>query len=168
MNMSRRAQRMERHHKRSGGRSAINLVSLMDIFTILVFFLLVNSSDGEVLPTHKAVKLPESVSEEKPRMTVVVMISGENILVHGKVVASVEQLLQQPESISPPLRQALEKINSRVLRVSANTDLSHREATIMGDRDIPYRLLKKVMATCTAAGFGRISLAVLQKPLQES
>jgi biopolymer transport protein ExbD len=92
---------MERHHRRSGGRTAINLVSLMDIFTILVFFLLVNSSDGEVLPTLKSVELPESVSEEKPRETVVVMVSGENILVHGKVVASVAQILSQPEATSP-------------------------------------------------------------------
>ena len=168
MNQSRRAQRMERHHRRSGGRSAINLVSLMDIFTILVFFLLVNSSDGEVLPTHKSVELPESVSEEKPRTTVVVMVSGENILVHGKVVASVAQLLKQPEATSPQLRQALDDINSRALRKDTSADMSRREATIMGDRDIPYRLLKKVMATCTEAGFGRISLAVLQKPLKES
>lgn len=168
MNQSRRAQRMERHHRRSGGRTAINLVSLMDIFTILVFFLLVNSSDGEVLPTLKSVELPESVSEEKPRETVVVMVSGENILVHGKVVASVAQILSQPEATSPRLRQALDDINSRALRASTHNDMSRREATIMGDREIPYRLLKKVMATCAEAGFGRISLAVLQKPLQES
>jgi biopolymer transport protein ExbD len=168
MNMSRRARRMERHHQRTGGRSAINLVSLMDIFTILVFFLLVNSSDGEVLPTLKSVELPESIAEEKPRETVVVMVTGEDILVHGKIVASVKQLLQQPESTSPQLRQALDEINSRALRASAHNDISRREATIMGDREIPYRLLKKVMATCTEAGFGRISLAVLQKPLQES
>jgi len=168
MNQSRRAQRMERHHRRSGRGAAINLVSLMDIFTILVFFLLVNSSDGEVLPTLKSVELPESVSDEKPRETVVVMISGENILVHGKVVTSVAELLGKPEATSPELRQALDDINSRALRKDTNADPSRREATIMGDREIPYRLLKKVMATCTAAGFGRISLAVLQKPLQES
>jgi len=72
MKMSRRAVRMEKHHKRKRSALGINLVSLMDIFTILVFFLLVNSSDGEVLPTHKSVALPESVSEEQPRQTVVV------------------------------------------------------------------------------------------------
>ena len=168
MTISNRAKRMDRHHKRGHRSVALNLVSLMDIFTILVFFLLVNSSDGEVLPTLKSVELPESISEEKPRETVVVMVSGEDILVHGKVVASVKQLLQQPQSTSPQLRQALDEINSRALRAATHDDASRREATIMGDREIPYRLLKKVMATCTEAGFGRISLAVLQKPLQES
>jgi biopolymer transport protein ExbD len=159
---------MERHHQRAGGRSAINLVSLMDIFTILVFFLLVNSSDGEVLPTLKSVELPESVAEEKPRETVVVMVTGKDVLVHGKVVTSIDQVLKQPEATSPQLRQALDAINGRVLRAGAPGDMSRREVTIMGDREIPYRLLKKVMATCTEAGFRRISLAVLQKPLQES
>jgi biopolymer transport protein ExbD len=168
MNHSRRAQRMERHHKRSGGRTAINLVSLMDIFTILVFFLLVNSSDGEVLPTLKSVELPESVSEEKPRETVVVMVNDRDILVYGKAVASVQQVLAQPEMISARLLAALVTITQDTQGESTPEDLARREATIMGDREIPYRLLKKVMATCTEAGFGRISLAVLQKPLQES
>jgi biopolymer transport protein ExbD len=158
---------MERHHERTGYKGAINLVSLMDIFTILVFFLLVNSSDGEVLPTLKSVKLPQSVSEEKPRETVVVMVTGESILVQGKVVASVEQLLTEQDSNSNQLKQALDDLNSRARTNNEDIDPARREATIMGDREIPYRLLRKVMATCSEAGFGRISLAVLQKSLQE-
>ena len=145
----------------------MNLVSLMDIFTILVFFLLVNSSDGEVLPSAKSVELPESIAEEKPRETVVVMVTGREGLVQGKVVATVERLLKQPAGSSPELKQALEAINARALRRQAASGPASRVATIMGDREIPYRLLKKVMASCTAAGFGRISLAVLQKPPRE-
>ena len=80
---SRRAQRMERQHKRAGRPTSINLVSLMDIFTILVFFLLVNSSDGEALPAHKSVELPESISEELPRQTLVIMITASDIMIHG-------------------------------------------------------------------------------------
>jgi len=167
MIMSRRAKRMERHHKRSGKMTGINLVSLMDIFTILVFFLLVNSSDGEVLPTHKSVELPESVSEEKPRETVVVMITEQDIMLHGRVIADVESVLKEKGNISVSLQQALEGQNNRAIRKTSNGETIVREATIMGDKAIPYRLLKKVMATCTQAGFGRVSLAVLQKPLEE-
>ncbi|MDH5470664.1 MAG: biopolymer transporter ExbD, partial [Gammaproteobacteria bacterium] len=93
MKMSRRAARMEKHHKRKQGALGINLVSLMDIFTILVFFLLVNSSDGEVLPTHRSVDLPESVSEEQPRQTVVVMINTDNVLLHGEIIAPVKAVM---------------------------------------------------------------------------
>lgn len=167
MNMSRRARRMDRHHKRTGRSSAINLVSLMDIFTILVFFLLVNSSDGEVLPTHKAVNLPESIAEEKPRETLVVMITASDILIHGEVIASIDAVLQETGNTSATLKTALEAQALRTRpRENAATPVL-REATIMGDRKIPYRLLKKIMATCTQAGYGRISLAVLQKPLEE-
>ena len=92
---ARRAKRMARKHKRAGRSTAINLVSLMDIFTILVFFLLVNTSDGEVLPTHRSVELPESVSEELPRETVTIMVNGESVLLHGKVIESVKTLLNR-------------------------------------------------------------------------
>jgi len=163
---SRRAQRMERQHKRAGRTTGINLVSLMDIFTILVFFLLVNSSDGEVLPTHKSVDLPESVSEEIPRQTLVIMITETDIMIHGKVIASIEAVLGDSDNATSLLQAALQSTDTR----SKDTDGKsvRREATIMGDKEIPYRILKKVMASCTEAGFARISLAVLQKPLKES
>ena len=167
MRTSRRAVRMERKHKRNKTTLGINLVSLMDIFTILVFFLLVNSSDGEVLPSHKSVTLPESVSEEQPRHTVVVMINNENILIYGKVVASVDAVISDKGSTYEPLALAL---HDELLKASEKYNSSEpvkMEATIMGDKAIPYSLLKKVLATCTKAGFHRVSLAVLQKPLEE-
>lgn len=167
MKMSRRALRMERKHKRSKGALGINLVSLMDIFTILVFFLLVNSSDGEVLPTHKSVALPESVSEEQPRQTVVVMVNPENVLLNGKVVASVEAVMQSKDSTFAPLAAVLAEEMARAVNRNRYSNPVKMEATIMGDKDIPYRLLKKVMATCTQAGYHRVSLAVLQKSLEE-
>ena len=160
---SQRAKRMERRHERSrksGG--ALNLVSLMDIFTILVFFLLVNSTDVEVLPNAKDVQLPESIAEEKAKESVVILIGDEDILVQGAVVASVADVMKLDGNEIPALRQALLSQNDRSLRRETD-DIAGREVTIMGDKDIPYRLLKKVMATCSASDYGRISLAVLQK-----
>jgi biopolymer transport protein ExbD len=163
---SRRAQRMEKHHKRAGRNTGINLVSLMDIFTILVFFLLVNSSDGEVLPSHKSVELPESVSEEIPRQTTVIMVTESDILIHGKVITSIEAILNDDKA-SALLMSALQDTQTDIRPVTGNTKSVRREATIMGDKQVPYKILKKVMASCTEAGFARISLAVLQKPLEE-
>jgi len=164
MAISRRAKRMERQHKRSGRTAGINLVSLMDIFTILVFFLLVNSSDGEVLPTHKSVKLPESVSEEIPRQTLVIMITASDIMIHGKVIASIDAILADEDTATGLLRTSLQPDRPAV--TTDGTEV-RREATIMGDKEIPYKIIKKVMARCTEAGFARISLAVLQKPIEE-
>ena len=160
---SRRAKRMGRHHTRNKATAALNLVSLMDIFTILVFFLLVNSSDVEVLPNDKDIQLPESMAEEKAKETVIIIISDEDIIVQGTPVAKVSDVLALRGNDIPALRQALLSQNDRVLRREAQEDIAGREVTIMGDRDIPYRLLKKVMATCTESEYGRISLAVLQK-----
>ena len=163
MRKSRRAMRMERRHNRGKRGGGLNLVSLMDIFTILVFFLLVNSSDVEVLPNAKEIQLPESIAEEKAKETVVILIGDEDIIVQGTPVARVADVMAQKGNDIPQLRQALVSQNDRVLRREAQDDIAGREVTIMGDKDIPYRLLKKVMATCTASEYGQISLAVLQK-----
>ncbi len=160
---SRRAKRMDQHHKRHKASGTLNLVSLMDIFTILVFFLLVNSSDVEVLPNDKDVQLPESIAEEKAKETVVIIIGDEDIIVQGTPVARVSEVMARSGNDIPELRQALLSQNDRVLRREAQDDIAGREVTIMGDKDIPYRLLKKVMATCTESEYGQISLAVLQK-----
>ena len=163
MRKSQRANRMERRHTRCKGTTALNLVSLMDIFTILVFFLLVNSSEVEVLPNEKDIQLPESIAEEKAKETVVILIGDEDIIVQGTPVARVSEVMAQKGNDIPALREALMSQNDRVLRREAQDDIAGREVTIMGDKDIPYRLLKKVMATCTDSEYGQISLAVLQK-----
>ncbi|MEM6639810.1 MAG: biopolymer transporter ExbD [Pseudomonadota bacterium] len=162
MSMSRRARRMDRQHKR-GRSTALNLVSLMDIFTILVFFLLVNSTESETLERNKAVDIPESISQQKPRETVVVTVTPTQVLVQGEAVASVEDVRQADGATVPALRDALKQQVDRLIVKAGEDDLSAREVTIMGDRNIPYRVLKKVMNTCTEADYGQISLAVIQK-----
>jgi biopolymer transport protein ExbD len=165
MKFMRRAARMERHHKRHKSSAAINLVSMMDIFTILVFFLLVNSSEVEVLPSAKDVVLPDSTAEAKARESVVVLLTDTQVLVQGRPVAELAEVDASDAVIIPGLKAALEAQTSRTILAAENEEaaIAEREVTIMGDREIPYSLLKKVMATCTAAEYGRLSLAVLQK-----
>jgi len=163
MRHSKRAQRMERRHDRGKKLGSLNLVSLMDIFTILVFFLLVNSSDVQTLPNARDIQLPQSIAEEKAKETVVILIGEEEILVQGTPIVRVDDVMRLKGNDIPELRQALMSQNDRVLRREAQDEIAGREVTIMGDKDIPYRLLKKVMATCTQSDYGQISLAVLQK-----
>ena len=160
---SARAKRMDKHHARNKRTTGLNLVSLMDIFTILVFFLLVNSSDVETLPNSKDLQLPESIAEQKAKETVVILIGEVDIIVQGTPVAKVADVMDQSGNDIPALREALQSQNDRVLRREARDDVAGREVTIMGDKEIPYKVLKKVMATCTEADYGQISLAVLQK-----
>ena len=154
---------MRRHHERRKRGVALNLVSLMDIFTILVFFLLVSSGEVESLPSPRNVRLPESTADTPSRNTVVVMVTSDDVLVQGEPVARVADVLADDEIVIPPLKAALEAQTARMIRADAADDPASREVTIMGDKALPYRLLKKIMATCTEADYGRVSLAVLQK-----
>lgn len=162
MSASARAKRMERHHKRNRPAS-LSLVSLMDIFTILVFFLLVNQAEVQALDVPKNITLPESMAQTRPTETVVVMVTPQEILVQGRAVAKTADVEAQPGLIIEPLREALKAQTDRFLRASARADIAGREITILGDKTVPYRVLKKVMATSTDADYGRLSLAVLQR-----
>ena len=162
MKMSRRAKRMERHHKRSRLLTELNMVSLMDIFTILVFFLLVNSSDVEILPSVKSVKLPESVAEKSPKQTIVIVVNDRDILVQGRKVTSVADVINSGSEFIEPLKSELDYQASRDSAVRKTGATGHA-ITIMGDKEIPYRLLKKIMVTCVRAKYENISLAVMKK-----
>lgn len=157
MKMSRRAMRMERHHKRHRSVGTLNLVSLMDIFTILVFFLLVNSSDVDLLPSAKIIELPESVAEQRPRDTAVIMVTRDDILVQGRRVAGVNEVVAEESAGVPALSRALEELTARQL----GTPAAGPEVTIMAARELPFSLMKKIMLACTEAKYGQISFAVL-------
>ena len=155
---SRRAQRMERRHERGRRIIGLSLVSLMDIFTILVFFLLVNSSNTEALPGAKSVHLPESIAEKDPKPSLVVTVNDQDILVQGRKVASVRDAAGGALIIEP-LKAELDYQFRRAL---GRGEKAHK-ITIMGDKEIPYSLLKRIMLTCVRAKYENISLAVLRR-----
>ncbi|MEM7220236.1 MAG: biopolymer transporter ExbD [Pseudomonadota bacterium] len=146
--------------KRSQSVGRLNLVSLMDIFTILVFFLMVNSSDVEVLQTNADVKLPDSNSEQRPEEQTMITVSDEDVLVMGRSVASVAELTGSEEAIAG-LADELRYQGERKARGAQPPDDGF-EVTIMGDREIPYWLLKRIMLTCQQENFLQMSLAVNQ------
>jgi len=163
-----RAARMARHHKRHKSEGEINLVSMIDMLTILVFFLLVYSTEEvEVLPSTKDVRLPQSMAEEHARDAAVVIVTNTEILMEGQSLGKISDILASKELIIPALKAALENQAERVLPGDASATeeqrIASREVTIMADKEIPYQLLKRVMATSTAADYGQLSLAVLQK-----
>ncbi len=166
MKLSRRAKRMQRHHGRRTPFTGFNLVALMDIFTILVFFLLVNSGEVQVLPTTQGLKLPESVANKKPQETLVIMVNDRDILVRGKKVASVASVMGSSSLVIEPLKAELDYQFKRSTKTSG-APTGEREITIMGDKEIPFELLKKVMVTSARANYTKIALAVLKKTREE-
>jgi biopolymer transport protein ExbD len=153
----------------------LNLVALMDVFTILVFFFLVHSTDSAPQAYSELVNLPESVADQLPRDTPVLTITPDNILLQGEPVVAVDAVMQASGGRIKALYTALQvqlasDAAEGVAESAAAEEItesmpqsSGRELTIMGDRSIPFELLNRVMHTCTQAGFGNISLSVLQR-----
>jgi biopolymer transport protein ExbD len=161
MKKSHRARRMDRRHRRRT-LPAINLVSLMDIFTILVFFLLVNSSQT-VQPNTRSIQLPKSISEQLPRETLNIMVTEADVLVNGRLIARIEDILRSGGDTIPALQQELRYQADRNPVLPGPDGLIARDITIMGDKEIPYRLLRMIMFTCSQNEYSNISLAVLKR-----
>ncbi|TLU65115.1 biopolymer transporter ExbD [Thalassotalea litorea] len=161
MKQSLRAKRMQRHHQRNSKTSKLSLVSLMDIFTILVFFLMVNASDVQVLQTNKQLELPESVSEEAAEDNLLIMVNASNVILQGRQIISVEELTALDSVIVDSLNAELEYQKSRKQLTPEELE-NGLPINIMADKSVPYALLKKIMQTSASAGYTNISLAVEQ------
>lgn len=164
MKSSRRIKRMSR--KRLQLVTKMNLTSLMDVFTILVFFLLVNSGNADVMDTPKEIELPESKVEVKPRETVVIYISPEQVIVQGQPVADIADILANPGQDILSIQERLAEIKDHVIGPNTKVVAGSQEVTILADREIPFSVIKQIMSTCTSQGYGKISLAVMQKGAQ--
>ena len=164
MKLSRRAKRMKRHYKRMDKAGGLNLVSLMDIFTILVFFLMVNSSDVKVLQQDKSIELPISSAKEQPKENLVITISGSNVIVQGRTVSSIQDI-----NANGMLDGLKDELVYQGNKMSANREITEGyPATLVADKNTPYKVLKSIMATCTDANFTRISLAVSKQAKSEN
>lgn len=160
MRNQRRMRRLARMGNKSG--SGLNLTSLMDIFTILLLYLLVNQSDTPLEPP-KDVKLPDSIVETKPRETLVVTVNADQVIVKGEPVVSMADVLEG-KGIIEPIRERMVEIRESSLGLGTEEEEDKStEVTIMADRKVHYSIMKRVMASCTAAGYTKISLAVNQK-----
>ena len=163
MRNTRRIKRMKRNRIKI---TKMNLTSLMDVFTILVFFLLVNSGSVELVEAPKDVKLPESLEESKPRETVVISVSPEDVLVQGKAVARVADILEGEAATLDPLAARLAELKENIVGPATMSVAESQEVTILADKSVPFIVVRRIMSACTGEGYENVSLAVIQKPTQ--
>ena len=156
--------RAERHARNKTGLD-MNLVALIDIFTILIFFLMSSAAGVEILSPGKSVALPQSSADKLPRETLVITVSGPDILVEGRRVALVNEALSANTDVIAGLKEELDLQSKRVV-IRAENQAQGKAITIMGDKDIPYRLLRKVMVTASRADFSDVSFAVTPKAVK--
>ncbi len=163
MRNTRRIKRMSRNRRKI---TKMNLTSLMDVFTILVFFLLVNSGSVELVEAPKNVKLPESWVDTKPRETVVIFVSPEDVLVQGQLVARVDDILEGQAGTFDPLTARLAELKGSIIGPSTMAVAGSLEVTILADKSVPFVVIRRIMTTCTDEGYENVSLAVIQRPTQ--
>ena len=154
------AQRMQQNHTRFLKPAKLNLVSLMDIFTILVFFLLINSGDSEIVRISNNIKLPDSVAETTPELTVNVLVTKTEVIVNGRPVATMDEVVESNNGVIPGLEEELKYLASKRTVLTEDEKQKGRAVTILGDQSIPYELLKRVMTTCAKTNYRDLSMAV--------
>lgn len=140
----------------------LNLIPLIDIMSVMVAFLLIYSTEVEVVQNSKGIEIPQSTAEVKPQNSVVVMITKEHVFVQGEAVATIAEVQSTQTPLIEPLREVLERPMLTGIKSDADA-ASSREVTVIADKSLPFDVVKRVMATCSASSFGKISLAVLQK-----
>ena len=163
MSLWNRTRRTTQQHLRHRVDAELNLIPLIDILSVMVAFLLVYSAEVEVIQNTKGVEIPQSIAEVQPKQSVVVMITRDQLFVQGELIASIEEIRGARTRLIEPLREVLERPMLVGDVAATDSSLASREITLMSDKSLPYDVVKKVMATCTAAAYGKISLAVLEK-----
>lgn len=146
--------------KQPGPPVKLSLVALMDIFTILVFFLLMNSGDSQTLEDAKFVKLPDSSSEASPHSELVIHIGLQELWIEDQKILDIKDIPIGRDKPIESLGQVLVEYAKKHGLSGEHEKTNGLSVTIMADRAVPYAVLKSVMATCSGQNFRDISLAV--------
>jgi len=157
--------RKSKHSLLHRAEAELNLIPLIDILSVMVAFLLVYSTNVEIVQNAKGIAIPQSSSESQPKQSVVVMVTKDQLFVQGELITTVEEIRASTEPSVEPLRAVLERPMLVADQAAAEEAMASREITVLADKTLPYAVLKKVMSTCTAASYGKISLAVIEKEL---
>lgn len=160
MKNSRRLIRMDRREVKV---PSVILTSLMDIFIVMVIYLLMNQALGVDVAPPRAIKLPDSVVDTLPRQTVVMTVSNADVIVQGERVATIAEVLESKEDYIEAVGKRMLKIRESYIGINDESVANSTEVTIMADRAVPFKVLKKLMSTSSSAGYSKISLAVNKK-----
>jgi biopolymer transport protein ExbD len=152
--------------RRRGGVFSLRLTSMLDMFTILLVFLLSNySSEGQIITTPKDLELPKSTAQKAPKAAPVIMITKDVIMLDEKILQPITEIDKSPELLIKPLYQALQQNRSVAEKIGQlDAKLGFRgNVTIQADRELPFVLMKKVMFTCGQIGYNDMYFAVIRE-----
>lgn len=140
----------------------LNLVALMDIFTILVFFLMVNSGDVEVMQADSSLELPQAYAEEVAGPSLNITLVNDALLVQGRKIIDIKNINLELESI-PQLRAELE-YQAKKRPALVEEESKGRSVTLFADKSLEYEVLRLILATCSSTEYRDLSMAVEPSP----
>lgn len=152
-------------HDTNPGKIRLNLTSMMDMFTIILVFLLKNfSTEGMLIQPSEYLTLPSSTIEKSPEVALDLVISKEWVMVNHEPVEKVSDIIASEKLVIKNLQEKLLVYAREAKKMEElyGTKFSGK-VTIQGDREIPYKLLVKVMATCGKADYPNMRLVVYKK-----
>jgi biopolymer transport protein TolR len=150
--------RQARHGRVGGGHGPLSLVPMIDILTILVVYLLVHAADAEILANPRNVSMPLSVSDLKPRDATVITVTSEALYVNAEQMMPLTAVVASSEPVLEPLRAELERQGGK-----AGASGAERIVTVIAEKSLPYPVLRRIVASCAAAEYTRVSFAVVER-----
>lgn len=154
-----------------GSNVDLNMTPLVDMFVIMVLFLIANfSATGEVLMMTKDVILPEAKNVKEVELVPVVMVSADAVLVDSNVIARVADITREEYLNIPALEEKLRDMKKKYedLHAAANDAGSFKgDINIQGDKNVPFKVMKRIMYSCATAGYGNINFAVMGAKAEE-
>ncbi|MBF5046105.1 biopolymer transporter ExbD [Aggregicoccus sp. 17bor-14] len=156
-------------HGKKSGYADLLITPLVDMFVIIVLFLIANfSATGEVLMMTKDIQLPEAANVKEVEMHPVVMVSPEQVSVSGTVIGRVDDLVKDDSYLSiPALEEKLREMKKQYedLHAMAKDDANgfKGDVNIQGHKDVDFGIIKRVLASCANAGYYNTNFAVINK-----
>ncbi len=135
------------------------MTSLIDILTLLLVFLIQSfSAEGELITAAEDLQLPETSSHEPAKPALMIEVSSRGVSADGQFLSPLKPV-ESDEGMEVPQLSLFFKN-----RMHSNSDTSHvKEVILQCDRNLSFRVVKKIMATCSRAGFDDFTLLAIQK-----
>jgi len=152
--------------KKKSGYAGLNLTPMVDMFTIIVIYLLQNfSQDGDILFMTKEIQLPSITSKTTLDRAPVVSVSAESVLVDGVKVIDTAELTRDATMNVPALEEVMQEKKRNIQQSAAllgGIKTFEGRLNVQADKGVKFQVLKKVMFACNVAGFGALNFAGMQ------
>jgi biopolymer transport protein ExbD len=93
-------------------------------------------------------------------------VSDTAVYIQGEAIVTIAEVLDSKQDYIEPVRQEMVRVKELAESQGIQAAANKTEVTILADRSVPFKILKKLMSTSSSAGYEKISLAVNQKEKQ--